>query len=292
VLLLVWPFKLAEAKNFCFAGWVSFPVERIPGAWETLDTLALLVLFVRRRRAIAVALAVAAALIIRQIHVGEIALGRQEVWVALALALLAFALRLVLRRGRAARAPDAELDLVAAVERTLGLAALLVGFHATVAARVSTHASLSLLLAAVSVSAPLVEGAAGRASRWAFGALGLLSALAAGWVGVAWTVHRFEWHALYAWFSAATVERRIGWFLPVILLRYALPARAARRLLVEGAPRASAAAEAHLFALAAAKAMSLALVLLGIGLVEATSDAYLEAAQETAIWLVVMGGVI
>lgn len=292
VLVLLWPFKLAEAKNFQLAGWVSWPVQQIPGAWETLDTIALLLLFVRRQRPIAVALAVAAALIIRQIHVGEIELGRYEVVAALALALLAFALRVALRRGRAARAPDAELALVAAVERTLGLAALLVGFHAAVVARVSTHAAATLLLAAVGLSAPLVEGAPARAARWAYGVLGLLVVLAAGWVGIAWTVHLFEWHVLYAWFSAASVEKHIGWFLPLILVRYVLPARAARRLLVEGAPRAAAEAEAHLFTLAAVKATSLALVMLGIGLVQATSDVYLEAAQETAIWLVVMGGAI
>lgn len=195
-------------------------------------------------------------------------------------------------RPRTAGAPAPEIALITSVERTAGLSALLVAFHAVVVTRVSAYAAADVLLAAVSLSAPLIENLPERASRWAFVILALCAVLAAGWVGLAWTLHAFEWHAVYAWFSASFVEAHIGWFLPLILFRYALPARAARRLLLEGAPDAATRAEPLLFTLAAAKATSLALFALGIGLVEATSDAYLEAAQETAIWLVVMSGIL
>ena len=291
-LLALFPFKLAEASDFRFLAWISWPVQSLPGAWTSLDLAALLLVFVRRQRPVAVALAVAAAVLIYGLHIGEIGFGKDDVFVAAGLFALAALLRLLHRRGRAARAPDAELVLVSAVERTLALSALLVGFHALVLTRVSVYAQADVLLAAVGLSAPFVERLPERAARWAFAGLGLLAVLAAGWVGVAWTVHTFEWSCLYDWFSGAFVERHIGWILPLILARYLLPGRAARRLLFEGAPSVGPGAEGRLFALVGAKAASLVLIMLGIGLVEATSDAYLEAAQEAAIWLVVMGGVV
>lgn len=289
-IVLLFPFKLVEGTDFRFFKWMSWPVQAIPGAWTTLDLIALLVLFVRPRQPpVAIALGVAAAVLVYGLHINEIGLGRYDALIAIGLAVIAFALRRLLDRRRG---PEAEIALVASVERTLGLAALLVGFHAVVLTRVSVYAQADVLLAAVSLSAPLVDGLPERASRWAFAVLGLLAVMAAGWVGLAWTLHAFEWHCVYAWFSASFVERHIGWFLPVILFRYALPARTARRLMIEGAPSAAARAEPLLFELAAAKAASLALITLGIGLVEATSDAYLEAAQQTAIWLVVMSGIL
>jgi hypothetical protein len=290
LVVLLFPFKLAIAAKYNFIGWFSWPLHLIPGEWATLDALGLGLVLLRRQRPMAMVLACLMLGFVYELHTREVLLGRNEAVVAVLIAGLAVPLRLVLwRRGRADE-PAADVPFIAAVERTLWLGAALVAFHATVAGREQVYAWFSLLLGAVTVTAWLLERAPLSLARWGFAGVGALATLAAGWVSLSWTVYRLEWGFLYDWTDAATVEHHVGWFLPMILLRYALFGLCARRLLFEGAPGVALRAGRDLGRLITVRAASLVLITLGIGLWEDKTSHYLESALETGMWLVSMPG--
>ena len=101
-----------------------------------------------------------------------------------------------------------------------------------------------------------------------------------GWTSFSWTVHQLEWRFLYGLFSAPAVEHHVIWFLPVIVVRYALPFWAARALLRETMDFAPEAIAPPTWFFAAAKVFILVFLTFGIGHVDVSSD--VAASQQTA----------
>src|SRR5262249_7046794 len=102
----------------------------------------------------------------------------------------------------------------------------------TVAIEARALLELEVLLAALRLTA-LASNALGRpeegaaATSW----LEAMAILVAAWSTLAFSLHRLEWHLLYVFFAPGFVVRHAGWFLPIIVGRYALPYMIARRLL-------------------------------------------------------------
>ena len=53
--------------------------------------------------------------------------------------------------------------------------------------------------------------------------LALFGLIITGWAGMRWSGAHLEWHAIYEFASAKTVENNVGWFVPWIALKGLLP---------------------------------------------------------------------
>ena len=106
-----------------------------------------------------------------------------------------------------------------------------------------------------------------------------------------WTVHRLEWHFLYDWLPAPTVERYVWLFVPLISARCLLP-RSSRVLLAEALGRPKLEVRRLAWTLAGAKVLTVVLFAAGISWADSQSDAYLEAAQEAGVATVLTAGLL
>jgi hypothetical protein len=122
--------------------------------------------------------------------------------------------------------------------------------------------------------------------------LTLFAVFAAGWVAFAWTTHWLEWRFLYDWWGAAFVEDHVGWFIPLIVARFAIPVLLARVLLAEGFDDGAPYPRREVWFLVGVKVLTVLLFTCGIGLVSVESDSYLEAAEETGIWTALSAGLL
>ena len=148
---------------------------------------------------------------------------------------------------------------------------------------------LDVFFAATRLSAWIAARLArGRWARASYPLLALLAATAVGWGTLAWTVHRLEWHFLYDWFAAGTVEDNVAIFAPAIVLRYLLPMLIMRMLLAEFLQPASPYPLRRITRYAGIKLLSLVFIALGMGMVHAGSEIYFEAVQEITVWAVLI----
>jgi hypothetical protein len=259
------PFFYAETGGLEF-NWIGYLTSNRYEFWVVLSVGVRAVLFVRPERgrfATLVGLAVVALLSVVSFG-GALAGAPVRLAVAVGLAAAAIAAR------RHARTRAAASILVNA--------ALLLAFRATVVLDERVFLQLELLLAGLRVTM-LVGRVLGRAedgpslAAW----LEAMALLVTAWSTLALTLYRLEWHILYEFFAPATVEQRIGLFLPVIVGRYALPLVLARRLLAEARPPGDGGAWRAAFGVAAGKTASLVLIASGYAIYDPTSELFTQA---------------
>lgn len=267
-VFLVAMFFHADATNFEFSGWYfpGFHVSAVIPIW--LVVAAKIVIFAPRKpdgvglAAAGAAVAFLTALRLRWIDPSP-----------------AMSLVILVGLAVAVRALSGEARRV--LRRCAALAALFFAFGEFVRVDPVVHDHLDLLFCAlVLTAAPLSALRSPSLDLW----LGTLGLIACGWCTVAWTVHRLEWGFLYEYFDPAFVESEAGWFLPFILLRYAIPV-VILRILIPVRPGA-------LLAVAAAKLLALLAVATSLGSIDPGSDVYFEAVQEAGVLLVLMLGLL
>jgi hypothetical protein len=292
VFLILQPFFYTDATNFRFSKWVArmFPTPPwLPGA-----VVAKAIVFVRPqplieawrsgRAKVASALAVvfASLAMVAFLSLVEAELVSLTTWRGL----LAFGVTFALRRACLARFPEA-LSLHRALRLGLYWIAALYLLRLPSESRAwADDLFAALVLSAVYArrsSDPFVQ----KHSR-VF--LLMLGVIVSGWVTLAWTAHRLEWAVLYDWLPGDLVERRVAFFLPLILGRYAIPVLMAREILAEpfgaGHPARTA------LRLSGVKFFALAMMVLGIGCYSVASDVYLEAVEEQVIVFLLLLGLV
>ena len=153
-------------------------------------------------------------------------------------------------------------------------------YRATVALDERNLLQLELLLAALRLSA-LAAAALGRAEdrRWFAAWLEAMAVIVAAWTSLALTLHRLEWSFLYRFLAPPVVEARVGWLLPLILARYALPLVVARRLLAETRPPDAASTWRPAAGALALKLATLVLLTTGAAILDPTSEPFRGAVQ-------------
>jgi hypothetical protein len=273
VLFLV-PFVAADASDYRFGEWVLYPSDRNPIVWILGAAVAkVLVLWRRgdRPHVRAAALVLATVMVIfEQVRAYRL----EELSAVIVLAYAAWAFRR--RQGRS--------SVVTPDERVAWIIGLLLAHHALTRVEPQAYLWRDWLLAAVVLSARAVKDFVPPSLRQgAYTVLLFFALIAVGWVTFAWTVHRLEWGFLYDWFSAPFVERHVGFFLPLILVRYVLPLLVAR-ILLAGELGSDMPYPGRAISLVAGwKIASLFLLTVGIGASSSTTEIYLEGAEETAI---------
>jgi hypothetical protein len=119
--------------------------------------------------------------------------------------------------------------------RSLFLGALLVFTFYTIRLGHEVRTDLILVFGATRVSA-LLSARCSRSTRDLQRAATLtlfLGLVGVGWMTLGWGLARVEWGFLYEFVSHDLVSRRIGHFLPLILLRYVFPVLVVRMLVTE-----------------------------------------------------------
>jgi hypothetical protein len=280
--LLLLPFAALESSNFRFEEWVLWPVAALPQGWLLLSIPAKLIVLFRPRapRSAQIAALLAGVLI----AAAQLDWLPTNVQFAAALLLLAAALVLYLR---------SPTPLVVGLTFTAVVTALVLLHHAWVRVPQSAYYWQDCLLAAVVLSARLSRDLPKPARGLAYALILLFALFAAGWIDLAWTMHRLEWGFLYDGFSAAFVERHVALFLPLIVGRYLLPLLAARVLLAREFADAEVTYPFGLSRLlTGGKVITLLLWSYGIAYVSVTSDLYLESVQQTAIAAVLFAALL
>jgi hypothetical protein len=261
----VLPFFYPQTDGVVF-NWTGYLTANRLSFWLVLSLGVRAVLFVRPERGrVANAAALAVIALLSLASFGDVlTTGCQRLLAAAALAALAIGARL----GAPTR-PAASV---------LANAALLMAFRGSVVLDERVFLQLELLLAALRITF-LVARALGPGQDLRGFAVWLeaMALVVTAWSTLALTLYRLEWHVLYEVFAPPFVEAHIGFFLPLIMGRYALPLVLARRLIAEARPPASASSWPGAFAAAGVKTLTLVLVATGYALDDPTGEFFVQA---------------
>ena len=156
-----------------------------------------------------------------------------------------------------------------------------------------TAAWADCLLGAFALASTVVAELDSRAERATSAVfLRVCSIIAAGWLTLAWGFYRLEWGFVYDAFPPALVEAEVAWFIPAILLRYALVLVMITLVIARPLGSLLAQTQALTYRVVSFKLASLAAITLGLGAANSGSSVYLEAVQQTSILLTLMLGLI
>jgi hypothetical protein len=289
---LCWqPFAVSDAHNFAFSSWSALVEALGPVYWyehhvvAAASIAALLVTLGSPRWTQALCAFALSPLLAWATHRG---VGPQGLNPGVSLGLIAAAVaaawslhprRGVGREGARPWGP--------ALYRAAWVSGVLLALHHLVRVPAPMHRAGLLMLAGLALAAALlkrlrVEGADLTAHRVA---LSLLAVAASGWMTLAWTFQHLEWAQAYDWFSAAFVEDHVLVFVPLIALKYALPAALSRGLLADALGPEPPAARRWLWTAASVKALSLVMISLGVAMHLPDTSVYLESVQQAAIFI-------
>lgn len=148
------------------------------------------------------------------------------------------------------------------------------------------HFTADCLLAALTLAARAIPDNASKSTRLSHAVfLGVMGVIAAGWIQFSWGVSQLEWHFLYDFWDGALVERKAAWFVPIILMRYALVVVLFLLVIGSELPLAAQAAHPWVFGVIGLKVVTLVALTMGLGAHHASSGVYLEGVQQTGVLL-------
>jgi hypothetical protein len=267
------PFMYAEMDGLASGDWRGYLSSNRMTYWIAVSTLARLAIFVRPRRgAVVNVLAFAMVALFSVLSFGDVLTTQPSRLGATAvLAVFAIATR--------ARAHQVGRDsAVGAAATILSNAAILMAYRASVILGERTFLQMELLLGALVVSAR-VNSTLGRPEDrrsftiWLEG----MAIVIAAWSTLALTLHRLEWKVFYNFFPALFVEHHVGWLLPAIVGRYALPLVLARRLIAENSAGGGTWRDAA--ALTTFRIATLLLGVVGSAVLDPASEPFMAAVQ-------------
>ncbi len=292
-IALCWqPFGVSEGFNFTFYHWYPWVERLVPGGWYEWQLAALLgraVLLVDTKAPRWVqALSVFAAAGLGVASWKGTALSPAWMLGLISVCALGF---WVLTRWAKGRLGANKSDAVVALANVLGMGALMLAFYHFVRVPEVMYRQGECMLAGLVLGAYFVRrsGASAQMLDKHNVFLHLMALGFAGWMTLSWTFQSLEWLQSYDWFEAVFVESNVILFVPLIVLKYALPVVIVRQPLraVLGPPN-----HPLLWSAVMVKAGVLLLVTLGIAAHLPNTGVYLESIQETSIFVILCLGLL
>ena len=271
------PYTLVNAESFHFESWQGPLTPSSVTHVLALSAVAKLVVFGRRQlNALSWVAAVGCALVLLGIQVGIIDLdpGAKLVFALVALV----SVWVAEKRGVS--------DSMRPLLRIFAIFGVWLLFLCVIRVSVQAYFTADCLLAALTLAARAIPDNASKSTRLSHAAfLGVVGLIAAGWIQFSWGVGQLEWHFLYDFLDGALVEREAAWFVPVILIRYALVVVLFLLVIGSELPHEARAAHPWVFGIVGLKVVTLVALTMGLGAHHASSGVYLEGVQQTGVLL-------
>jgi hypothetical protein len=286
-LILIQPFFFVDAANFQFTRFIALIPEIEPGNVTAKGIVAVLssfALFAAPRRCIArntLALCFAfyfLSIYLRVLPADGLANGILAILISILVVIFG---RLEHLRPVVARGQKVFLPLM--------IFALIAWFFFSVQMLATQRLQMLMLLAALRLSLEIVREVvvSPQQSKSHEQFLLLMGCLFSGWVTLGWSLHELEWKILYQFFPPSVVENQVVYFLPIIVLRYAVPVVICRLVLALDVAKGALRDNNFLKQVMASKFISLGVVAIALAEYNPHSNVYLEAIQQLCIWVVI-----
>jgi len=277
--IMLLPFFYAETDGVVAGEWRGYLGSNRFTYWIAITAAAKLVIFARPRRGVlANVVAVGLVAVFTSISFGNFLPSSPSKLAAAAF----LACGTFLARGIADFAASRGRSSVtaSALASVLGTAALLMLYRATVVLEERSFLEMEILLAALCLTSWMGQ-ALGRAEdrAWFANWLDVMAVLVAAWTTLALTLHRLEWAILYRFLEPTAVMVHVGWLLPIILGRYAIPLVVARRLLTDTRPPGSPSTWWAVCATLMTKLATLVLMTVGCAVLDPTNEPFRSVIQ-------------
>jgi hypothetical protein len=272
-------FVYAETDGVVAGSWRGYLTSNSWSYWIVISLLAKLVIFARPgKRALVNVAAVLLTLFFTLVSFGDLLpSGPAQLAAASFLASAAWIARGISMRNVLGGRPA---GTAGGLYLSLGTGALLLFYRATVVLEERTLLEMEVLLAALRLSALLGRTlGAERDRRWFAIWLEAAALLVAVWSTLALTLNRLEWAILYRFFEPTAVMHHVGWLMPIILFRYAIPLIIARRLLAEAQPPDAPDTWRAACAILTARMATLLLMVIGMGVLDPSNEPFRTAVQ-------------
>ncbi len=177
--------------------------------------------------------------------------------------------------------------------RLLGLGTLFVFYFSFVALTPRNFLETAGMIGALALCAQLVAWFPQRENlRDDYLVLALVGLVVAGWAAMRWSALHLEWHAVYEFARAATVEQNVIWFIPWIVFKGLLPWAIILWVLRDRLKAAGPLPAHALLAVCGAKIMLLLMLTAGLGGRDTVNRSYLESACVVGVMVMLYLGVI
>lgn len=176
--------------------------------------------------------------------------------------------------------------------RLCGLTFFFLLYFSFVALTPRNFSEIAVMIGALAVCAQVVVWFPQRENlRADYLTLALFGLMITGWAAMRWSGTHLEWHAIYEFAAAATVEENVAWFVPWIALKGLIPWLIILWMLSrldDLYPRPSR----EMLMLFSAKIMTLLMLTVGLGDIDTHNRGYLETASVVGAFVMFYLGVI
>jgi hypothetical protein len=177
--------------------------------------------------------------------------------------------------------------------RLCGLTLLFILYYSFVALTPRNFTDIAAMTGALGLCAQLVVWFPQRENiRSDYLILALLGLMITGWAGMQWSGTHLEWHAIYEFASAPTVERYVGWFIPWIALKGLLPWIIILWLLRDRLGAFCPLPARSIMIFFCAKMLALLMLAIGLGGIDTYNRSYLETASVVGAMTMLYLGIV